>query len=646
MRFYTGNLDTAEQVFEIKITPRLKKQGQKSLNKINREIEDKFILTDKTNKAGNNSIRGRIRRAAEQTMEGIRNLTSALSSSQASAKNKTKVQITTDLQKVKSIQSTEKTVETEATQSSKQNSNINNSKSISTFFNIDYANTNLFAMKLEIQLREMMKIKSVQDINAMISQISKNTGADEQTVSEVLAGLTQFSSYSQLGVIEKKFKELGIGYIYIPQNSRLNINNALMYIEEKKKQIDLGYQNFNEALFLDDNVLSHLKDLKENNPALYKEIKDGIIKGDIKVVHLSGWNNIIDGQDVSHGFLGFQTDLITSATAIINKMKKEGLSIEEALNGNFLKKVREILGDDVEITIIENKKEINANNIADNLNPLYPSHKTIKAVIDTIIEETMPDTQYSIQEIMKGRELLAKYFEAMISCHSPETMTDMLKNKYEQIIKIARQQGKTEDDIIYVIPEKGKSFDLITYQYLHTNKINPDKVICFAGDDKPPVDLNDKIIVILDDIVGSGCSIVHQEFHYRDFIRNSGVKNPTVIFSPISSLRSGFENVFNEMTYVNRTQKDYFKPEVMVDYKKFADTLTDEERNLLSKLIGDSGYGDGYACSSMPYMLPDNNTYASGLLLEYCINNPKGSKCVDWFCRFASLVEKKLRLDT
>ncbi len=509
-----------------------------------------------------------------------------------------------------------------------------------------YANTNLFSMNLEVRLRQLLKVKSIQDIEAMVSNVAKTTGAPENTVKEVLAGLTQFAEYSQLNVIEKKLGELGIGYIRVPKEIGLNINSVLHYLESKKKQIDLGYLNAKEALFLDETVLSYLKDLKDKAPLDFRDLKEEIDRCKVKVFHLSGWNNVIDGQDISHGFLGHQIDLESSAIAVINKMKKEGISLEEALNGDFLRRAKGILGEETEITVIENRKAPTLNNIADNLNSLYPSHKRIKAVIDTIIEQMMPASHYSVQEITKGRELIAKYFEAMLSCHSSETMTDMLKNKFAEIKNIVQKQGKSSDDVLYVIPARGKSFELVTYQYVNINKINPKKIIYFNGREDPPVDLNDKILVILDDIVGSGASIVQEEFSYGSFVNNPDIKNTGIIFSPISSLRSGIENVYNEMVYLNRAADDFFIPGTTVDYRKFANTLTKEEQNLLAKLLGDFGYGDGYACTSVPYMLPDNNTMASGLLLKYCINNIKGSKCSDWFHSFKSLIEQKMRMNT
>ena len=154
------------------------------------------------------------------------------------------------------------------------------------------------------------------------------------------------------------------------------------------------------------------------------------------------------------------------------------------------------------------------------------------------------------------------------------------------------------------------------------------------------------MIVILDDIVGSGCSIVHQEFDYRGFLHNKDIINTNVIFSPISSLKSGLQNVQKEIDENGRTNMDFFRPSTIVDYNKFVETFSEDEKNMLGKLLGDSGYCQGNACTATPYMLPDNNTFASGFLLEYFINNPKGNKSADWFYEWQKNVKYKAQIKT
>lgn len=507
-----------------------------------------------------------------------------------------------------------------------------------------YENTKLFSIYFEDKIKKMLKEKSPEEIQKMITEIAKETGCDEKTAGSVMASLSQFSSYSQLKGLQQKLQDMGVSLVHVPENCNININNAFHYIQDKKKQIDLGY-NFNtsEVLFLDDTVLKHIENLAVTEPNTLAHLRINIQNNKIRLVNISGWNCNIDGKNVSQGIFGAQMDLKEATTAVIKEMQSSNQTQEEVLNERFIRRARKVFGNDVEITTIGNKIDSNAEDIAQALKPVYPSASVIKAVIDTIVEKQMPTTDYSIQEIIQARGVLAKYFDTMIKCESVETLNEALRSKYFEIQKFVEEKGKTMDDVVYVIPTQEKSFDLVTYQYMKTNGINPNKAVYFDGENNPPANLDNKVIVILDDIVGSGHSMLFQEFKYNDFLfYHAKDKNINVIFSPLSCLRSGFDTIVNEIIYSGRLTNDSLKAGKIVDFGKFSNSLSNEERNILMKIIGFGGFGDGNACTAMPYMLPDNNTLASGFLLQYCINNVKGNKSSEWYRNFHQLVSDKL----
>lgn len=528
--------------------------------------------------------------------------------------------------------------------STQTNESVNSVKETSLSAPVDYSDTEEFAIYFENKIREMLKDRSPENIQDIINNVCQKTGVDEKTAGEVLEGLSQFSSYSQLNVMKEALEKNEAGDIYVPIGSDLCVNDALRYITKNKQQIELDCRYTKFAMFLDDIVLDFLQKTKEKSPVTFQKFMDRVYNGEIILMQVSGWNTKINGKNVSQGLFGHETELEDAAIAVAKQIKKTGKSVDEVLNGDFTKRAKSIFGDSVDIVKLENKKGSTPNAVSDTLRSLYPSANIINAVIDTIIEEQMPIENYTIKEIEKAEELLAKYFDFMISCDSVDTINETLKNKYAEIEKLVKKQGKTMDDVYYLIPEVGKSYDLITYQYLKSNGVSPKRVLYYDGEYSPPVNLDNKVLVILDDIVGSGCSMVHQCFKYRYFVTNRFIKNTNVIFSPINCLKSGYDNVYKEFEKANRTNTDFLYPGVIVDYSKFSSSLSDEENNLLSKLLGNFGYNHGCACTALPYMLPDNNTFASGLLLEYFINNVTGNKSATWYYSMHKTVEEKLDL--
>jgi hypothetical protein len=77
-------------------------------------------------------------------------------------------------------------------------------------------------------------------------------------------------------------------------------------------------------------------------------------------------------------------------------------------------------------------------------------------------------------------------------------MKDLYKN-----IENSLPKGKTMDDVYYLIPELGRSFSYINYQYAMVNNIPAEKFI--AGDvDRAEEEFEGKIFAYIDDISASG----------------------------------------------------------------------------------------------------------------------------------------------
>ena len=503
-----------------------------------------------------------------------------------------------------------------------------------------YKDTAEFARHLETKIMETMGVTTATDINTIISKIAKETGADASEVAEVISRLTQFSSYKEIATLGKELGDLDIGSLY---KTGVSSNNALNYVGVNKYQFtDIGYSNGlsgnKSAFILDDGGLSYLEKLKaapkwSPEESLYLKFVQDVKAGKIKLVSIDGWDVKIGDSYFSYSFFDGDINLEAFAASVIKKMKNSGASLDEVLNQDSIQRARAIIGDsNLDITVIKNSNATghSATEIAERLAPNMPTTAQIRATIDEIVE-----TNYKGSGKEEwARETLSKYYDMMISAYSPESMTRELKIKYSLIKDSVEKMGKNIDkDVVYACPTNGNSFDLVALQYAKANGIDPTKIILFNGIGKPPVDLTGKVLVVLDDFVGTGDSMMNQKFYYSSFLTNIDCKDTRVIISPISNLQQGASKVQSDIASAGRQGIDEFIPGIdVVDFKaKFNPNNDPNIENELSKLLGGFGYKSGGGCAAFQYMLPDNNSAAAGLLLRWFLNNPASSKCSGWY---------------
>ena len=516
----------------------------------------------------------------------------------------------------------------------------------------NYRDKKQFPAYLENKFSKMLKDPSKEDIEALADSVSAKTGADKDEILKVVSRLTQFSNYSQLPEMEHSFTNMHVGKLngcYLSYKSadrgNVDINNVLQYLHDSKWQFDfmLGY---NSILFLDNNTLSYIEKEK-NDPKsnLFEKLCADAKQKKLKIAIVDGWNAKVDGFDVSHTMFGSPLSLEDAITRIIEEKQKTNKSLDDILNGDIIERAKKVFGNNTKINIIKNKQANKATpeNIARVMKSKYPNKDVIEATIHTIVNKQAVECEFTKGEKQRAYYLLSKYFDKMLFCNSQETITEALKNKYREIEKIVTKKGKTMDDVIYVIPCGRKSFDLISYHYAKANNIKPEKFINYNGIDTPDIDLSGKTLVILDDIVGSGQSLTLSAFSYDDFTQSDYIDEKTdIIFAPLSTLRKGLKNINHTIALYGRKDKDCVLPTKVVNAEKFFSTLDTKDQNLLIKVLGYSGFEEGNACTAMPYMIPDNDTYASGLLLGHMLHDQRGNKRCDWWIEYSPVIEERV----
>lgn len=497
----------------------------------------------------------------------------------------------------------------------------------------DLSDTKKFAKYLEYKIAKKLDFKTEEDIKYSVEKISAETNTDNQLVTAVMARLAQFSSYSQLNNLSEKIRSFDIGYPkFIP---KLSVNSLFEYAGVKKNQMNF-YRGYKNSIFIDEETLSYFEQLKPEKPALLKEIRRDNKKNFTDIVLIDGWNFHKNGKIVSYSMFGQEKSLEELTKDVINKMKRENISLSEALNGDCIKRLHNIFGDDIHFKILTDSKCKNANakTVADFLNPNMPGRAEIYSVINGVVNAKVTSKFKDINNPTPGekkkennaRTKLASYLNNELYCYSSTSLNRMLKEKYISLEKKVKELGKDMNDVLYYIPQKKKSYDLITYQYLKANNISFKNIICESEIYKTE-NLKDKIIVILDDFSGTGQSLTTSGFDYSKFLHEISDYPYSLIFSPISATQTAEENVEKEIRYRKRTNKDFFLCEQIIPGSEITNKkiLNNFEYIDNAVLFDGFGYYNNASCVSFPYSFPDNNSGFGSLFARFFLSNKKSN---------------------
>ena len=509
-----------------------------------------------------------------------------------------------------------------------------------------FANVDEFAEYFESKLKTQLKVKDEKDIINSIDKISQVTGSSKELATEVLTRVTQFSSYSQIGELDKQlYKDDYFVTSCLP--IKCNVNNQLHYVGAtkgffKKRNLVSEIKN---TFVVDNTILNELAKLKNSAPYYYCNAK--VREGEIEFAVIDGWNTLIDNKEMSYSLFGMTDSYENISIAVIEEMKKTGKSLDEVLNGDSINKIKDAFCESAPIRIVQNPnvKEPSVKTILDNINPIMPNKAQIKAAIDVVTEIVatdrfdmkkntasykeanifayidsliFPESQDKVDEKLakKLQNILFSYLDNIFLHYSVETINDELKDKYSMIEEWINDNGYSMEDVYYLIPSEYKSFDLMTYHFSKVNNIPNEKIVTWDGQYKVPEILKGKIVVILDDCICSGDSVTKQQFNYFDaFYYNDEKLDCKLIFSPIVLMKTGIDNIGYYTERANRGNDDFYMASKIIDFEDdIAASISKEDINkYLKEVVGYSGYYNKYGAISFPFNIPDNDTNFSSL---------------------------------
>lgn len=487
-----------------------------------------------------------------------------------------------------------------------------------------YSNTYKFAEYFEDKLKKQMEVKTVEDIQKIVDNTVKETGASEIEVCEVLSRVTQFSDYSSIDALELSLREKGYDSCENQFYGPLSLSMPLNYLSRRNQFMNKpkGTLRTNKPVqFIDNSVLDYMQTLDKLTPKYhnYKQhLKSAVI--------VDGWNTKIDGKNMAYTMFGAEYDLQTIITSIVKEMQKTGKSLDEVLNGDIIDRLKGIMGDKYEPTIIKSIDEpiYGVRGIAHIMQPKMPTKEQIINFVDVVAEACAQD---GFDESYV-KPLICKYLDVTFEAFSSARINSELKNMHKMIESKVKSLGKTMDDVVYLYPSRNKSFSLISYQYALANNIPFDKFKEEVGVSpaflKKHTNEKYKVYVILDDVSASGESLYDSQFSYLSFIDSIDYdKNTNVIFAPIHSSRTAKEFLNGVIENRERVGIDFVLTNQVkdIDYN-LKDHFTKQEIKDMNKILGGNGFNEVGTSVVFPFCVTDSDTRLSALFSTFFVRYP------------------------
>ena len=449
--------------------------------------------------------------------------------------------------------------------------------------------------------------------------VNEVPNTDKREVLTVIQKITQFANYSSINPLAKKLKDLNIGII----GSYGELGPIFQYFHKYKNLLELSDASVQNGAFL---VTKN--DIK--NPeyiSFLKKVKDSPDIDRIKFINLEGWSNGVN-------LLGDDTKLEKSAKRVLLNAKKliaknPDLTFDEAvsrvLNESLNTKFKEL---GLELTTISFNKPISKNTILEQMQPLASSKNIVASTIETVAK-SFTNSKQDFKDLSKA---IAMYYDETINVYSKQKIIESLKLLDDKINEFLIQKNLSREDLYFITPQlegQRKSFDVINKMYQDLFNV-PDSRMLKIKDLSELHDYSDNsTFVILDDIVGSGESMV-QVGEY-DISADAYLRGKHILFAPITASEKGINYIKDVISDMNRENNDFvitLKDNIINSQSTKLKSLNDYFN---STEYGKNAYGqDGYEmasqCTVFPYMSPDNNSELSTYLTSFFLPNLGGLK--------------------
>lgn len=469
------------------------------------------------------------------------------------------------------------------------------------------------------QYQDKLNEISKEDINSTIDKIANTTEYNKKDITEAMQLVTQFGNIQSVNIIGKTLENHEAGRI--PNNGSVfkffvkdksfneafsdnfGLNAGMHYLLNQKELYEIEPYNF--GIFLDDNKLQDIEKLKEKSPEALNDLKT--------------WKNarffVLSGYENGISFIDRSKSLESATLDLLNKAKEYNIPLSQAVDKDVLDRCDKL---GIKPIIIKNENTPSVDNIYKQLRPEQISEQELNAVIDASVMKKIDNPKKQID----AKDGLVTYLENSLENYTPERMSKELKEIHSKIIETTKNLGKTPEDIIYIIPNDQKSYDLVDYQYQEINNIPKDKFVTlknpFSIDKLNP---QNKVLVLLDDCSLSGSSFLEEpNFEYTMTSIGAKQNNNNIIFAALYISELAEEKIDRAIHKRKRQNHDIIIKNNN-DENNWHDNMEKPLMKLTKEALGNSGWESSRYCLIFPYMAPDNNSeFAANIALFHNVN--------------------------
>lgn len=444
---------------------------------------------------------------------------------------------------------------------------------------------------------------SVQEVISTADRIVSDTGHSRTEVLGAMQTVTQFANMRSIKKVAETMEKDKISFIgncgfkalasicsnhfnsgeackelndFVFDNT--GMHNMMHYLIDHKGFGVIGFEQMNNAIFLDRKKLKQLEALKKAKPKTFEKLKK---IPNLKFYMISGW-------DTGINFINRSKNLEDETKKLLALSDKLKMPPEKAIDYSMMQRVSEL---GIKPHIIRREGVATETCVYNQMRPEQMSLNEMFNVLDanSQIRGVTDIDRFEAKET--GIDFLKNYMKI----YTPETLSLSLKNLHEKITEHAIAKGYGPKDLLFVERTPEKSYTLVDYAYKEVNKI-PDSQITDTTTLKVHGSLaRNKMLVFLDDCTISGDSIKSDVFDLK-YIVPPGVPTLFACVCGTEQAVKKFSGKRNSSLIIGDTIKS-FPP------SKFY-----RGKNLIMKQVGEAEYSNGgETCVLFPYMAPDNN---------------------------------------
>lgn len=215
------------------------------------------------------------------------------------------------------------------------------------------------------------------------------------------------------------------------------------------------------------------------------------------------------------------------------------------------------------------------------------------------------------------RELLAQQAEI----YSPRRISNDLASQHAHAMAMAASRGIKPEKVYFLIPDSAKSYGMMAMAHREATGTPVDHYLNGSGELAARRLGPDTMVVVLDDVAGSGDSL-----NTASLAASGGGYKGQVVISPMVSA-SGATKLFTEPgkgITSNRPNTSYLPGRIMqalMDSPMYKG-LSEPQQKQLVRLLDKLGFDQNGLSMAFPYMAPDNNNAMFGdqLAKEFIVN--------------------------